>query len=172
MPALKNDLHERYAQRRADGLTQSLAYERAGGSGDRSYSAKVDARPDVQGRIAELIAERQAANPTDISEMKGAEMLRVAAKTAMQTNNLTALVQAGKELASYDGSGEELNPPDSHAIPVHVLAAQMVPMIRDILWKLVPGKPLPADDTIKAAILYSLKDSFDVPSAASDAPVA
>ena len=171
MPALKNDLHERYAQRRADGLTQSEAYERAGGSGDRSYSAKINARPEVVGRIAELIAEREEKDPTDVTGMLGADMLRHAASKAAQTNNLTALVQAGRELASYDGSGEALAPPDSHSISSDALAAAMLPTIRAIIYELHPRPPFPSDERITAAIVNSLRDSFDdVPSAASAAP--
>ena len=172
MSALKNELHERFAQRRADGLNQALAYEKAGGSGDRSYAAKVDARPDVRGRIAELLEEKEAANPTDISSMKGEEMLREAAKQAITSGNLTALEQAAKEIAAWDGSGEALNPPDSHAMSNEALAASMLPGIRNILWQLSPGKPLPSDEQIVAATINSfLRDSFDTPTAAPAAPV-
>ena len=90
---------------------------------------------------------------------------------AVLANNPAALGQIGKFKAENDGSVAALAPPDD--LPVEVLAAEMVPLIRDILWQLMPGKPHLPDSKIRAAILNSVRDSFDdAPSAASAAPVA
>ena len=168
MPELPNKLHERFAQHRANGLKQSESYERAGGSSDRSYAAKINARPEVVGRIAEIIAEREEQDdPADVSSMKGEAMLREAAKQAIRTRNLGALVAAAKEIAAYDGSGEALNPPDSHNMPVEVLAGQMVPTIRAIFYQLMPWQSVPSDERILAATIASLQDSFVVPAASA-----
>jgi hypothetical protein len=54
MPKLLKDGHEFYAQGRATGLAQVAAYEKAGYSPDSKSASRLERRPEVAARIAEL----------------------------------------------------------------------------------------------------------------------
>lgn len=57
---LKNTRHERFAQERAKGLSIDAAYAAAGFAANRSNACRVNAKPAIQDRIAELQAEGAA----------------------------------------------------------------------------------------------------------------
>lgn len=61
MPTLSNPRHEKFAKGLADGLKQKDAYIAAGYEGNESAASQIAARPEVVGRVQELIEERQAA---------------------------------------------------------------------------------------------------------------
>jgi hypothetical protein len=56
MAKLQSDLHEEFARARAEGLFCKAAYARAGYKGRGGYAYKINRRPDVAARVAELVA--------------------------------------------------------------------------------------------------------------------
>lgn len=60
MPPLANPKHELYAQGRSTGLSKIQAYVAAGFKANASGATKLDKKPDVQARIAELVAAAAA----------------------------------------------------------------------------------------------------------------
>jgi hypothetical protein len=73
---LKNSRHERFAQERAKGKTKDEAYTAAGYAENRSNACRVDAKPQVQARIAELqarAAEKAEVTVADIARQLDAD---------------------------------------------------------------------------------------------------
>lgn len=71
MPALKNTRYEAYAQHRAKGKTKDKSYALAGFKPHRSNARRLDCRPEVQARIAELqgkAAEKAVTTVADIAK--------------------------------------------------------------------------------------------------------
>lgn len=54
MPTLPNPIHEDFAQARALGKSLIDAFQIAGGAGQKTSAARLNQRPDVQARIAEI----------------------------------------------------------------------------------------------------------------------
>jgi len=77
MPILQNPRHEAFAQARAKGARRDDAYEDAGFVPGNDHASRLETRPEVAERIAELRAER-----ADLSEanLEGiiAALLRIA----------------------------------------------------------------------------------------------
>lgn len=76
MPILTNPKHEVFAQEVARGKSASEAYRTAAGTNNRRYASELGQRPDIQGRVAELLAARE-------------EVISEAAAVAIQETALT-----------------------------------------------------------------------------------
>jgi hypothetical protein len=111
MPELKDARLEQFSKLLATGMEAATAYAKVGYRPDRSNASKAARRPDVQARVQELQreeAERRALARGDGAEETGERLLRLAAEKALATGNLSALVQAAKEIGASDGSLEAL----------------------------------------------------------------
>jgi len=79
---LEFDLHEDYAHFRAKGLPCKVAYARAGYKGRRGgYAYKINGRPEVKARVAELVARARLCDEAQPEEMivELMELARIAA---------------------------------------------------------------------------------------------
>jgi phage terminase small subunit len=118
MPALNNARWERFAHELATGKTADEAYVLAGYKQNRGNATTLRARPEVQGRIAEL--QERAAKRTEITvasitdrllaiASKGedaaeAPLLNVARQALMDAAKLNGLVIDKGELAGAGGA--------------------------------------------------------------------
>lgn len=113
MPTLANPKWEKYAQGRANGLKQVDAYEAAGYARSPSAASQVEARVEVQNRIAELIAEKQAAGidaaddidnlPSELNRDWLIKTLMKNVQLAQHGNQITAANKAVEMLAEIIG---------------------------------------------------------------------
>jgi hypothetical protein len=111
MAELENPRHEQFAKLIALGMDAFQAHGRCGFKADRSNCIKLKKQPDIAARIAELRqeeAQRRALARGDGAEETGERLLRLAAEKALTTGNLSALVQAAKEIGASDGSLDAL----------------------------------------------------------------
>ena len=111
MPELDSPKYERLALFLSQGMSAHEAYRQAGFRPDRSNAAKASKRPDVVARVQEMIAaeeQRLAQARGDGVTKTGEQLLRMAAQKALASNNLVALVQAGKQIGEADGSLDAL----------------------------------------------------------------
>ena len=131
VPTLRNPRHERFAQELATGKTSDAAYVLAGYQENRSNAARLNARQNIQRRVAEiqsmgaklaaitietLIAEAESARSKAMSE-KGGANAAVAAITAKA--KLAGLWR--EKVAQTDPSGE--NAP-RYIISDHVMSEE------------------------------------------------
>lgn len=65
---LRNTRWERFAQSLANGFSASTAYTEAGYKYDRGNATRLQQRDDIQQRIAELMAEKQAIHDESVAE--------------------------------------------------------------------------------------------------------
>lgn len=98
MPTLKNAKHELFCQERAKGATQVAAYAAAGYRGNtrtkEACASKIEKRPDVQRRIAELLSEKAKLDAE--ATVKAAEELKIDKRWIMEklVDNVHRAMQA------------------------------------------------------------------------------
>jgi hypothetical protein len=98
-----------FARLLAAGIDATTAYERAGWRRDTANAARMAKDPEVRRLVREYQAEAAVAlTDIGIADAEGAKLLRLAAERAIQSGNLTALVQAGKAIAEGDRSLDAL----------------------------------------------------------------
>jgi hypothetical protein len=146
---------EQFSRLLASGVRAVDAYERCGWKRDTANSARLAKDPAVRRRVAEIQRETAVEMvASGANDAPGAELLRLAAQKAIVTGNLTALVQAGRELGAADGSLNQLQVPDEK-----MSIGQMLRVAKEIdpsglLWITVAwllmlidhntGRPMPA----------------------------
>ncbi|MEO8926216.1 MAG: hypothetical protein ABI306_03550 [Caulobacteraceae bacterium] len=96
MPRLANSRHEQFARARADGLSRPDAYRKAGYAGAVKNAPRVESRPEVIARVAELPREGLSSR-SDIRAVID-ELLRLARVAA--TKDSAACLTAAKGLLS------------------------------------------------------------------------
>lgn len=105
MPTLSNPRHEKFAKGLADGLKQKDAYIAAGYEGNESAASQIAARPEVVGRVQELIEERQAAirsvsrdEDDSISDLDKEWIMRMLKTNVQQSQNAGQFSAANKSI--------------------------------------------------------------------------
>jgi len=112
MTQLRNPRHERFARELAAGRTATEAYRLATGKHNRRYASQLGQRPDITGRVTEILSEKagQEAEAT----AKAVKALAItkewliarteeARALAMANNQTSAAVAAIKELGILSG---------------------------------------------------------------------
>jgi hypothetical protein len=112
MPTLKNPRRERFAQLLASGKTATDAYEEAGYKRSDSNGPALARTPEISGRVAEITGERWkqeqkagaiAAERCAVTKISLIDDLREARKRALEANQISAYVNATKEIAILAG---------------------------------------------------------------------
>lgn len=165
MPVMKNEQHERFCQLRVSGLTQTDAYDKAGFKGSRANASHLSSRVDVQTRIAELMADKNAkAAPLDLDDMDGNQLQKLAAREAMKQGKADVLARIGAIRGEADGSLAALDITKAvKDMPDAGLAVHLLPTFRNVFARL--GRSVPDDDKLLPAIVGAMGNggSFDKP---------
>jgi len=112
MTALRNPRHETFARELAAGRSATEAYRIAAGKDNRRYASELGHRPDITGRIAEILAEKAGQDAAATARATAALAITkewLIARTeearalAMANNQTSAAVAAIKELGILSG---------------------------------------------------------------------
>jgi hypothetical protein len=112
MPTLKNSRRENFARLLASGKTATDAYEKAGYKRSDSNGPALARTPEISGRVAEINGERLAreqkaeaiaAEQCAVTKVSLIDDLREARKRALEANQISAYVNATKEIAILAG---------------------------------------------------------------------
>jgi hypothetical protein len=109
---LKNPRRERFAQLLASGKTATDAYEEAGYKRNDGNSSALAKKEEIKGRVTEINGERLAreqkaeviaAERCAVTKVSLIDDLREARKRALEANQISAYVNATKEIAILAG---------------------------------------------------------------------
>ncbi len=106
MPLIPNQRHETYCQARARGFTKDDAYEVAGYAPRSRHGARLQRRPDIAERIAELRAEQIDLSGATLRAVV-ASLIRLSAASEAMTGP-TAIKEARETLLEAWRMSEEL----------------------------------------------------------------
>jgi hypothetical protein len=112
MPTLKNSRREMFSRLLASGKTATDAYEQAGYKRSDSNGPALAKNEEIRGRVAEINGERLAleqkaeviaAERCAVTKVSLIDDLREARKRALESNQISAYVNATKEIAILAG---------------------------------------------------------------------